>query len=137
MSRAREWGEVAGTALVSLALILGAVLAGYTLFRDRAHAEGSVVRATFFHCVVEFRTESGQAVRFTSSDGKGFDCRYAEVGDPVAVRYDPDHPAKATTSSAFALWGLLFFGTVVGPLLAAVSWALARSTARGRMLNGS
>ncbi|WP_165873012.1 DUF3592 domain-containing protein [Nocardioides jejuensis] len=130
MSRAREWGEVAGTALVSLALILGAVLAGYTLFRDRAHAEGSVIRRTMFHCVVEFRTASGQTVRFESSSGKGFDCRDAEVGDPVAVRYDPAHPAKATTSTASALWGLLVFGTIAGPLLGAVSWSLTRSTAR-------
>jgi hypothetical protein len=54
--------------------------------------------------VFEFRTSKGEAQRAESLMGSGF--RGFEVGEAVAVRYDPGDPSKAEVDTFAVLWGL-------------------------------
>ena len=54
--------------------------------------------------VFEFRTAHGVTQRAESLQGSGF--QGFEVGQEVAVRYDPSDPSKAEVDSFAVLWGL-------------------------------
>jgi hypothetical protein len=54
--------------------------------------------------VFEFRTAGGTVQRAESLQGSGF--QGFEVGQAVAVRYDPADPSKAEVDSFAMLWGL-------------------------------
>jgi len=64
--------------------------------------------------VFEFRTAEGVVQRAESLQGSGF--QGFEVGEAVAVRYDPGNPSRAEVDSFAVLWGLallrLGFGAV-------------------------
>ncbi|HEX6904422.1 MAG TPA: DUF3592 domain-containing protein [Thermoanaerobaculia bacterium] len=55
--------------------------------------------------VFEFRTSEGTVHRAESMMGSGF--RGFQVGETVAVRYDPADPSKAEVDSFAVLWGLV------------------------------
>lgn len=54
--------------------------------------------------VFEFRTAEGAVQRAESLMGTGF--QRFEVGESVAVRYDPRDPGRAEVDSFAVLWGL-------------------------------
>ena len=54
--------------------------------------------------VFDFRTAEGAVQRAESLQGSGF--QGFEVGETVAVRYDPSDPSKAEVDSFAVLWGL-------------------------------
>lgn len=54
--------------------------------------------------IFEFRTAEGVVQRAASLMGTGF--QHFEVGEAVAVRYDPRDPSRAEVDSFAVLWGL-------------------------------
>lgn len=52
----------------------------------------------------DFQTAEGRAQRSESLMGSGF--QSFEVGQAVAVRYDPENPSRAEVDSFAVLWGL-------------------------------
>lgn len=54
--------------------------------------------------VFEFRTASGAVQRAESMMGSGL--QGFQVGEAVAVRYDPGNPSRAEVDSFAVLWGL-------------------------------
>ena len=59
--------------------------------------------------VFEFRTAEGVAQRAESLMGTGF--QSFEIGEAVAVRYDPRDPRRAEVDSFAVLWGLALLRT--------------------------
>ena len=60
--------------------------------------------------VVEFTTAEGQAVRFESANGTMPASH--QLGQPIAVRYDPADPQRAEVDSTSARW--LVPGIIIG-----------------------
>ena len=58
---------------------------------------------------LEFRTAGGDLQRAESLMGSGF--QGFEVGQTIAVRYDPSDPSKAEVDSFAVLWGLALLRT--------------------------
>jgi hypothetical protein len=110
-----------------LGIGFGVVLVGLGLFflvrtsaflRGAANADGRVVglehhpgsQEPTYKPVVEYTTPDGEVRRFTEpirSSRPG-----CEVGDRVAVKYDPSRPDRARLNKPFRLWflpGLLLF----------------------------
>lgn len=54
--------------------------------------------------VFEFQTAGGVVQRVRSLMGSGF--QSFEVGQTIAVRYDPEHPSRAEVDTFAVLWGL-------------------------------
>jgi Protein of unknown function (DUF3592) len=75
-------------------------------------AEGSVVevrvqgigRNAVSLPVFDFRTAAGEVQRAESLMGSGF--QGFEVGETIAVKYDPSNPSRAEVDSFAVLWGL-------------------------------
>lgn len=64
--------------------------------------------------VFEFKTAGGSLHRAESLMGSGF--RAFQVGEAVAVRYDPGDPSQAEADSFAVLWGLALLRTGYGAL---------------------
>ncbi|WP_341522091.1 DUF3592 domain-containing protein [Pseudomonas sp. G.S.17] len=110
-----------------VAMLLGAVMAynSSTAFLENAvSVEGTVIDldsqrsqdSITFKPVVQFVTEDGQTVEFTSSAGTN-PPSYS-VGEKVEVLYAPEDPQGAKLSGFFELWGsVLILATMGGPML--------------------
>ncbi|MBI3724807.1 DUF3592 domain-containing protein [bacterium] len=112
-----------------LALVLGAVvvfLKGKRDIEQSVAATGSVVelvlRQRVLCPVVEFTSPAGGVVRFESP----FGTRPAshEVGQAIAIRYDPADPRKAFIDSALATWLVPAIMTGLGLLFIAIGGIL-------------
>ena len=64
--------------------------------------------------VFEFRTAEGVVQKAESLQGSGF--QGFEVGEAVAVRYDPENPSRTEVDSFAVLWGLALLRLGFGAL---------------------
>ena len=102
-------------ALIGIAVLISGAVAAVKQVRKSGRgvkANGTVVElvkrvfnpgsAGVYCPVVDFSTATGQLVRFESDFGTMPASH--QVGQPVAVRYDPTDPQKAEVDSATANW---------------------------------
>jgi hypothetical protein len=116
--------------LIGIAVLIGGVVGAVRQSRESAQrvaATGTVVdvvqrvvnpgSAGIYCPIVDFTTAAGQPVRFQSEFGTMPASH--EVGQSIAVRYDPNNPQKAEVDSATSRWlvpgcmigmGVLFLG---------------------------
>jgi hypothetical protein len=116
--------------LIGIAVLIGGVVGAVRQSRESAQrvaATGTVVdvvqrvvnpgSAGIYCPTVDFTTAAGQPVRFQSEFGTMPASH--EVGQSIAVRYDPNNPQKAEVDSATSRWlvpgcmigmGVLFLG---------------------------
>ncbi|WP_244459687.1 DUF3592 domain-containing protein [Roseomonas fluvialis] len=151
-----------GVMLVGLALLAGAAWAILAELSFRAGARMTDARivemrpstsrgsdgrdSTVYYPVLEFALPDGQAVRAVGPIGSGAPC--CEVGDVVAIRYDPSNPRRAAQDSFEDSWllptvlggfgslvfgmGLLFFRVFGGaPAAKAPAYAPPQFQERG------
>lgn len=113
MDRFTVWGAMC--VVVGLGFLASAVriyLARRRFLAGAEAASGSVVevrvrgigRNAVSVPVLEFRTAEGEVRRAESLMGSGF--QSFEVGEGVAIRYDPGNPDRAEVDSFAVLWGL-------------------------------
>ena len=113
MDRFTVWGAMC--VAVGLGFLVSALriyLARRRFLASAAAAPGKVVevgvegigRNAVSVPVLEFRTAAGEVRRTRSLMGSGF--QRFEVGEGVAVRYDPGNPDRAEVDSFAVLWGL-------------------------------
>ena len=110
-------------AVIGLGMLVGA----FYLFNDTRDflkdalvTEGTVVElvrsrssdSTTYRPVVEFKTEDGSLVEFTS--GAGSNPPSYSKGETVEVLYQQDSPEQAKINGFFSLWGLTLIVGVMG-----------------------
>jgi hypothetical protein len=113
------WIAAARRFMARRAFVAGSVLAqgrvvGFRETRDRD-------RTSYFP-EIEFRTQSGRAVRFHSELGSEEPAR--ALGDAVSVRYRAEAPSAAEIDSFFSLWGLSVSLGALGAIFAGIGAAL-------------
>lgn len=119
------------TALGVVMLVAAALLAGnnFSFLSKASRAEGTIVSYdsetstdsdgkshTTNYPVIEFRTETGEVVRFRGEMGTSGRGR---TGRNVGVAYDPFNPAHARTTGLFGMW---FGALAVGVIGIFVTW---------------
>jgi len=82
------------------------------LVHSRAGGMDSSFNSTTYKPRVQFQTQSGETIEFTSSSGSS-PARYSK-GEKVNVVYSPSNPQEATIRSFFSLRGIEFIFALLG-----------------------
>ena len=133
---------------IGLGLLFTAIGIGWTVktrqfVASAVHVKGTLVEyaqhedsdsgSTMYAPVVEFTTQDGQPIRFTSSTSSSM--RSWDVGQQINMLYDPQKPEHAEIASIFDLWFgpaiFLFIGIVFTAIGIGVWIAFRRGAASG------
>jgi hypothetical protein len=127
--------------LIGLSMLIGSFFLYQNtqdFLKDALQAEGTVIElvrsrssdSTTYRPVVEFKTQSGSVIEFTSSSGSN-PPSYSK-GEVVSILYHESSPEQAKINGFFSLWGLpLILGS-----LGAVFFLVGFSIIFSSRLNG-